>query len=162
MRLVARGIDQRDWPTASRFADLLDQFREVAPTKLRPALGPVSEPTPQLGARRDVPEPAVNRRVGLLDAARPQPIDQDASAVAEIGPLVSPLQFDFAGLPGHRHTPRFTSLLDVGAPPAWRCRRRAALALGKAHIGRERTGSADLLCGRRRRTRDASVRMNDR
>src|SRR6516164_7976768 len=117
MRLVARGIDQRDWPTASRFADLLDQFREVAPTKLRPALGPVSEPTPQLGARRNVPEPAVNRRVGLLDAARPQPIDQDARAVAEIGPLVSRLQFDFAarGPPGHGHTP--ASLGIIPTPP---------------------------------------------
>jgi hypothetical protein len=60
---------------------LMFQFIVVALPELGPLGGIVGEPRPKPGARRDVLEPQVDGGGGLLQAARPQTIDQHAKSI---------------------------------------------------------------------------------
>src|SRR3954463_14968827 len=68
------------------------EFGNVALAKLLPARRVVAEPLSQLRARREILGPVIDRGRLLLDAAWPQPIDQDARAVLPCGRIVSALQ----------------------------------------------------------------------
>jgi hypothetical protein len=87
VRLIVRREHQGDRAFARRGAKLFDkvlpvaQLRAIASAKFLLALGLVTEPVPQLGARRDVLHPHIDRGIRFFDAARPQPVDQDAGAV---------------------------------------------------------------------------------
>src|SRR4051812_21871702 len=60
--------------------------------KFFPARRVMTEPLSQLRARREILGPVIDRGLLLLDAAWPQPIDQDARAVLPCGRIVSALQ----------------------------------------------------------------------
>jgi hypothetical protein len=55
---------------------MLLQLAEVATAEFSPFRWIVLEPLPELGARRDVLEPIVNVEIFLLDATRPESLDQ--------------------------------------------------------------------------------------
>lgn len=66
------------------------EFGQVPLAELREPPRVVRVPAAQFGRRRDVAAPLVQAGVGLRQAARPEPIDQDAMAVARIARLVDP------------------------------------------------------------------------
>ena len=78
---------------------LVAQLGVVASGELAEARGVVSEPLPQRGGRRELLLPAVEPQRFLLDASRPQPVDEDAVAVAVRRLLVCTLDPDPLPLP---------------------------------------------------------------
>src|SRR6185369_8142277 len=69
---------------------------EVAALELGPALRFVGVPLPERRARGHLLRPLVDAEVILPDAARPQPVDQDAVSIGTRRGLVGPFQL-------HRH-----------------------------------------------------------
>src|SRR5262252_1238710 len=67
---------------------LLLQLLQIAAAELVPACRVVSEPFPKRCTRGKLFHPFIDCRVRLLDAARPQPVDQHALAVAGRGPII--------------------------------------------------------------------------
>ena len=108
-RVVVLGVTrsvherQRALPgSAAQLAQLLllpGQLGRIAAAKLREALRVVSEPAPQLTARRQFARPLVQPAVRSLDAARPQSVDQHPIAVggrrAFVGALEPNLHHDY-------------------------------------------------------------------
>lgn len=88
MRLVPRRVDQRDRPVPRPPADVVEQIgmlpelRLVPAPEFLPALRVVPEPFPQLGARREILEPQVERRrVGQSRSTRIRvPSDSDGAS----------------------------------------------------------------------------------
>ena len=73
---------------------LLVQLSGIAPAEFGPPRRVVAEPAAQLWTRRHVLEPEINGSSGLLDAPRPDPIDQHAKAVVRCRGLVDALDAD--------------------------------------------------------------------
>src|SRR5262249_5895216 len=98
-RLVAGAVEQRDGLAPGGAAEFGDRFGIgvelllVFPAEFGPLTLFVVEPLAQRVRRRDLLEPAIDRR--LLHPARPQPVDQDAQAVALIGGFVDALGPEF-------------------------------------------------------------------
>ena len=84
MDLVARAEHERDGPLAAELDQPIEPFGiavelgVVSPAELVPAIGRVPEPLAELGARRELSEPFVDRGIFLAQAARPQAIEQAA------------------------------------------------------------------------------------
>src|SRR5262249_4425245 len=103
VRFVTRGEDERDRPLPRKRPQplervgMLAQLFEITAPEFLPALRIVAEPFSQYAARRDILHPLVDRGVRLLDAPRPQPVDQYALAVARRRHLIGALQLDVAG-----------------------------------------------------------------
>lgn len=112
MQFVAGGEDKRDWTSPReivQFIDLLGvvpEFLSVSPTKFAPADCIMSEPTTKFGARRDLLQPAIDIRVGLLHPTRPEPVNENANAIIGGRGLVGSLQPDvFLRDPAHHRLP---------------------------------------------------------
>src|SRR5215467_2297651 len=111
---IARGVDQRDWPFVNSVAYLFQQLGvlaelgAIAAPEFRPTLGAVSEPLPQRRTRGNLFEPMIDCRARFLDAARPEPVDQDTGSITRLGGLIGTFQFDFGEghFPGHLRTRR--------------------------------------------------------
>ena len=90
VRLVVRRVDERDGTVSRSIRELGErrtrglgvQLSLVALAKLGEPARIVTEPSPELVARRDVPEPFVEMGIGLAEPARPQPFDENAITVA--------------------------------------------------------------------------------
>src|SRR5262249_10570302 len=102
---VLGGVEQRE--LLVRFRELakagdsslvLAQLVAVAALEFRPAVGIVVEPAPELRARSGVLEPQIDAGRGLVEAARPEAVDQDAKAVAGGFVVVDALQGDGHGV----------------------------------------------------------------
>src|SRR5215831_9241099 len=88
---------------------MLPKFLRVAATELGPAVGVMTEPLAQLSTRRDLLQPAIDRRIGFAQAPRPQAIDQDARAIIRGRWLIDALQLHTAArsrMRGHATTSR--------------------------------------------------------
>ena len=109
MQFVAGGEDKRDWASPRETVQFIDlggvvpEFLSVSATKLAPAGRIMSEPTPKLGARCYVLQPAMNAGIGLLHPARPEPVNENANAIIGGRELVGSFQSDvFSRDPAHR------------------------------------------------------------
>lgn len=87
----------RPAPKLRKAGALWAKLLEVAPAELIEALGPVPEPSPQLGARRKVAVPIVEFGPLAREAPRPEAIDEHAVAVRGFGRVVCSLQADVQG-----------------------------------------------------------------
>src|ERR1051325_10092493 len=102
MHLVSRPEDECDAPARRERRDLSQQFAVltqlpfVAALELGPLLRIVSEPSPQLRRRRDLFHPLVDRRTSLTQATRPEPVDQNATAIRTRCRFVHALEFQHA------------------------------------------------------------------
>ena len=98
--LVPGRIDEGDRTLAGAAAQILQrilvmgQLRAVAAAKLVPAVGVMTEPSAELGARRNLLDPFVEPGFRLADSARPQAVDQYSCAVGFLSRFVGPLQPD--------------------------------------------------------------------
>lgn len=100
-RVVAAHIagreDQGHRSLAEFPAKVFDQLRmqveltEVASLERVPFGAVMLEPPAQLRARCYLPDPAIEMQPGLRQAAKPNTVDQDASAIARGSRLVGPL-----------------------------------------------------------------------
>jgi hypothetical protein len=103
MTLIMGCIDKGDTASAGKFAQLVEpiamptDFLRVTESKFRPANRIVSEPLPQGSAGRNILRPQVDGGGCLGDAARPQTVDQDATAVGSGRSVVRSLQADIRG-----------------------------------------------------------------
>jgi hypothetical protein len=99
VRLVVSRVDEcnRAFPyqaaQAVEVITMLVNFCCVPPAKFLPSGWIVSEPFPKLGAWRKFLHPMVDRCFGLLDPARPKPVNQHAHAVVGSRALICPFQF---------------------------------------------------------------------
>jgi hypothetical protein len=95
---VTRAINERNRPAPRQCSQMLEligagaKLGAIALPKLLPATWVVSKPFPKLGARSELLYPLVDAGLRLFEAARPQPIDEDASPVIGRGMLIRPLQ----------------------------------------------------------------------
>jgi len=95
---IACGIQQRHalppGPLPQRLQQrcLCPQLRAVAPHELPPAFRIVVEPGTERRTRREIPEPCIQSRTFLADAARPETIDEHAMAIRALRRLVYPLE----------------------------------------------------------------------
>ena len=100
MFVVMRGVDEcdgsilRELTQSLEFDWMLADFRAVAPSEFRPPLDSMSEPLAQLSAGRDLFDPLIDRRIRLLQSARPQSVDKDAPAILGGGWFVGSLYPD--------------------------------------------------------------------
>ena len=98
VNLVPCRIDEGDRALAGTAAEILQrlrmlgEFRAVATAELVPAVGVMTEPGAQLGARCDLLDPFVEPGFRLADPARPQAIDEDTRAVGFFGRLIGSLR----------------------------------------------------------------------
>src|SRR5690606_6506534 len=104
--LIARAVNQGHRAVARLFHELLQcgllagiaQLLRVSLLELLPALEVVVEPLAQLGARRQVALPAVERQRLTGLAPRPEAINQHADAVVRAGGIIGTLESDHAWL----------------------------------------------------------------
>src|SRR5262249_8098757 len=99
----------------------LPKLRAIATLELRPSAAIMAEPFPQCSRGSDVPDPFIDRGIGLFHPTRPQTIDQDSVAIIGRGRFIGALELD-AGcrdFPRHRRFESFcfSSSLDTGAVP---------------------------------------------
>ena len=86
-RHVRCTVDEGDRVRPSQSADaiqflaVLPKFGPVAALELRPALGIMPEPLPQLGGRGDLLYPFIERGLFFAQPSRPESIDKDPCAV---------------------------------------------------------------------------------
>src|SRR5215475_9369476 len=98
--LISRRVNQGDRACFGFALEQLDQIVFVLElllitlAELIPLVRIVPEPTSQLRAGRDILQPEIYLRPLLGQAARPEPLDEDALAVIPGGFFISPLQFD--------------------------------------------------------------------
>src|SRR4029077_8557345 len=101
--LVLRGKKENEAAALRRLAEwspglwMAVQLLAVAPDELIPAVGVVPEPAPQRVAGRDVLQPPVDGQVRLADAARPEPVHQEAFPVTDHVLAVDALHLDGHG-----------------------------------------------------------------
>src|SRR4051812_1707044 len=87
MRFIACAENKRDTTARRQRCDpvqqdiVLTQLALVTTLELGPLARIVSEPLPQLRRRRELLHPLVDRHASLTHAARPQPVDEDATAI---------------------------------------------------------------------------------
>ena len=99
VRFVMRAVDERDRaPSRCRYdgspgLGLGVEFPEVPAAKFRPFLRVVAEPLSKLGARADVLAPLVEVQRRFRNAARPQPLDEEARAIGGRDGIVGAFQF---------------------------------------------------------------------
>ena len=88
--------------------------------ELCPASGIVPKPFAQLGARRDLLHPLIERCFLLADAARPKSVDQDPRAVVARRRLIGALQSDVPCGDRRRHVfvPQCTRIGGLPSRPA--------------------------------------------
>lgn len=72
-------------------SNLLGEFGAVTSAELVPTVGIMAEPSAQSCTWRDLPDPLVEPGFRLADAAWPQPIDEDSSAIRSFGRIVHAL-----------------------------------------------------------------------
>src|SRR6516164_4436484 len=73
---------------------MLPNLRLVAAPEFLPPRGIMSEPLAQSVAGRDVFHPFIDGGIGLFHSSRPQPVDQDSSAVIGRGRFIGSLELD--------------------------------------------------------------------
>src|SRR6185437_17161759 len=101
VRLIVRRVDESQRTLLREAAQLTEQLallrelRPVTAAKLLPALRIMREPFAQLVAGSDFLHPLRDGGVGLLHAARPQPIDEDPLPIPGRRRLVGALDPDF-------------------------------------------------------------------
>ncbi len=73
---------------------MLAEFRPVPLLEFRPFLRVMAEPGTQFRAGRDIFQPRVQFERLFLDPARPEPLDEKASAIRRLGRFVSPFDLN--------------------------------------------------------------------
>jgi hypothetical protein len=97
VRLVACAVKQREERAPAQIAEQLENVglvRELGAVSFAESAPPprvVTVPAAQLGARRRILQPEIGRCFLTAKAARPEPVYQNAYAVAYAGSLVDPL-----------------------------------------------------------------------
>src|SRR5262249_60420304 len=76
------------------FVRMLPNLRLVTAPELLPMRGIMSEPLAQSGAGRDVFHPFIDGGFGFFHSARPQPVDQDSSAIIGRRRFIGSLELD--------------------------------------------------------------------
>src|SRR5260370_13776905 len=103
MRGVPRAENQGDVAVLGRAqkgfpgCGLFVQFSGVAALKLLPFRRVMAKPFAKLVARRNLPNPAFDLQGFLLDAARPEVVNQKAPAIALFNRVVSSLESNHFG-----------------------------------------------------------------
>ncbi|KQU87761.1 hypothetical protein ASD12_30370 [Mesorhizobium sp. Root102] len=93
-----------------KFIAMLMDFRRISPAEFLPAGWIVSEPFPKLGAWREFLHPMVDGGFGLLDPARPKPVNQDSLAIVGSRALICPFQLYSLGEDFFAHRRRVLSV----------------------------------------------------
>lgn len=79
------------------------QLAAIATGEFFPACRLMAEPATQFVAWCNILRPAIDRRSRFAQAARPQPVNQNANPVFRCRRLVGPLQADVGGIKSRRH-----------------------------------------------------------
>ena len=95
------------------------EFGRVARAERVPACDVLAVPFAERDARRDSAQPHVDRGFFLLDPARPQPVDQDAVAIARGRRLVYAFDLDQDAVPFAVVAPWSAAVVPPRSAPGW-------------------------------------------
>ena len=141
MCFVMRGIHERDGALARQCAQGIEQLRvwaqfgRIALVKRLPARGVVTEPLAQLGAGRELLGPLIHGQTLLLDAPRPQAVNQYPRTVVVGWRVVGTLDPDMAGWNFCAHESALAAVW-LWLSATGRCGRRCGLDRGPSQAAR--------------------------